>query len=80
VIAAGGAVTLLLVLLTRRPMTLVAFDPEYAAARGLPVERIDLLMMGLVMAVTVVGLKIVGLILIVALLIIPAVTARFWTE
>lgn len=80
VIAAGGAVTLLLVLLTRRPMTLVAFDPDYAAARGLPVERIDMLMMGLVMAVTVVGLKIVGLILIVALLIIPAVTARFWTE
>lgn len=37
-------------------------------------------MMGLVMAVTVVGLKIVGLILIVALLIIPAVTARFWSE
>lgn len=80
VIAAGGAVTLFLVLLTRRPMTLVAFDPEYAAARGLPVDRIDMLMMGLVMAVTVVGLKIVGLILIVALLIIPAVTARFWTE
>ena len=80
VIAAGGAVTLLLVLLMRRPMTLVAFDPEYAAARGLPVDRIDMLMMGLVMAVTVVGLKIVGLILIVALLIIPAVTARFWSE
>lgn len=43
-------------------------------------SRIDMMMMGLVMAVTVVGLKIVGLILIVALLIIPAVTARFWTE
>ncbi|UWQ91571.1 metal ABC transporter permease [Aliisedimentitalea scapharcae] len=80
VIAGGGAVTLFLILLLRRPMTLVAFDPEYAAARGLPVDRIDLAMMGLVMAVTVVGLKIVGLILIVALLIIPAVTARFWTE
>ena len=37
-------------------------------------------MMGLVMAVTVIGLKLVGLVLIVALLIIPAVTARFWTE
>jgi manganese/zinc/iron transport system permease protein len=37
-------------------------------------------MMGLVMAVTVIGLKIVGLILIVAMLIIPAVTARFWTD
>jgi len=38
------------------------------------------LMMGLVMAVTVIGLKLVGLILIVAMLIIPAVTARFWTD
>ncbi len=80
VVAVGGAVVLALILLLRRPMTLVAFDPEYAAARGLPVDRIDLAMMGLVMAVTVVGLKIVGLILIVALLIIPPVTARFWTE
>lgn len=80
VIALGGAATLALILLIRRPMTLVAFDPEYAAARGVPVHRVDLAMMGLVMAVTVVGLKIVGLILIVALLIIPPVTARFWTE
>jgi manganese/zinc/iron transport system permease protein len=80
VIAGGGAITLALILLLRRPMTLVAFDPEYAAARGLPVDKVDLAMMGLVMAVTVVGLKIVGLILIVALLIIPAVTARFWTD
>ncbi len=80
VIAGGGAAVLLVILLARRPMTMVAFDPEYAAARGLPVGKIDMLMMGLVMAVTVVGLKVVGLILIVALLIIPAVTARFWTE
>lgn len=79
-IALGGAVTLMLVGLLRRPMTLVAFDPDYAAASGVPTQRIDLAMMGLVMAVTVVGLKIVGLILIVALLIIPPVTARFWSE
>ena len=37
-------------------------------------------MMGLVLGVTVVGLKIVGLIMIVALLIIPAVTARLWSD
>ena len=79
-IAAGGAVVLALALLFRRPMTLVAFDANYAAANGLNVSRIDLLTMGLVLAVTVVGLKIVGLILIVALLIIPPVTARFWTD
>lgn len=80
VIAIGGAVSVVLILILRRPMTLVAFDPEYAAARGLPVARIDMAIMLLVMAVTVVGLKIVGLILIVAMLIIPPVTARFWTE
>ncbi|WP_171101559.1 metal ABC transporter permease [Ruegeria sp. HKCCD7255] len=80
IIALGGAATLALVMLIRRPMTIVAFDPDYAAAQGMAVHRIDLAMMGLVMAVTVVGLKIVGLILIVAMLIIPPVTARFWSE
>ena len=80
VIAGGGALVLAAVLALHRPMVLVAFDPEYAAARGVDVQRIDLATMGLVMAVTVIGLKIVGLILIVALLIIPPVAARFWSE
>lgn len=80
IIACGGAVALALVLILRRPMTLVAFDPDYAVSTGLNLRRVDLAMMGLVMAVTVVGLKIVGLILIVALLIVPPVTARFWTD
>ncbi|MFW5641997.1 MAG: metal ABC transporter permease [Roseicyclus sp.] len=80
VIAIGGSLAVLVTWVLRRPMTLVAFDAEYAAAMGYDVPRIDLLMMGLVMAVTVIGLKLVGLILIVAMLIIPAVTARFWTE
>lgn len=80
IIAIGGALAVLTVFALRRPMTLVAFDPEFAAASGVNVRRIDLAMMGLVMAVTVIGLKLVGLILIVAMLIIPAVTARFWTD
>lgn len=80
VIAAGGALAVGAVVLLRRPMTLVAFDPGYAVASGVRVHWIDLAMMGLVMAVTVIGLKLVGLILVVALLIIPAVTARFWTD
>ena len=80
VIAAGGAAAVLATWALRRPMTLVAFDAEYAAASGWPVGRIDLAMMALVMAVTVIGLKVVGLILIVAMLIIPPVTARLWTE
>jgi manganese/zinc/iron transport system permease protein len=80
VIAISAALTLALVLLLRRPLTLASFDPEFATSIGQNVRRTDLAMMGIVLAVTVVGLKIVGLILIVALLIIPPVTARFWTE
>lgn len=80
VISIGGSLAVLATWLLRRPMTLVAFDAAYAAALGYDVRRIDLAMMGLVMAVAVIGLKLVGLILIVAMLIIPAVTARFWTE
>ncbi len=80
VIAIGGAICVTLVILLRRPMTLVAFDPDYAAASGRDVRLIDLAMMMLVLTVTVIGLKLVGLILIVALLIIPPVAARFWTE
>lgn len=79
-IALGGAAAVLAVFVLRRPMTLVAFDPGFAAASGIDVRWIDLAMMGLVMAVTVIGLKLVGLILIVAMLIIPPVTARFWTD
>jgi manganese/zinc/iron transport system permease protein len=80
IIAGGGLAVLALVIVMKRPMTAVAFDPEYAAARGTHIGLVDLATMGLAMAVTVIGLKVVGLILIVALLIIPPVAARFWTE
>ncbi len=79
-IAGGGAVVLLLVMTLHRPMLLVGFDPDYAAVTGINVGRIDLAMMGFVMAVTVLGITTVGLVLIVALLIIPAATARLWTD
>jgi len=79
-IAVGGACVVALVFVFRRPMTLLSFDPNYATARGMQVGQVDLIMMGLVLAVTVVGLKVVGLIMIVALLIIPSVTARLWSD
>lgn len=79
-LAVSAALVLALVLILRRPLELAAFDPGYAQATGWSLGRIDLAMMGIVLVVTVVGLKVVGLILIVALLIVPAVTARFWTD
>lgn len=80
VIALGGALAVLALVALRRPMTLVSFDPGYAASLGLNIRRIDLAMMLLVLAVTVAGLKIVGLVLVVALLIVPPVAARLWSE
>ena len=79
-VAVGGALAVTAVWALRRPMTLVAFDPDYAASCGWSVRRVDLAMMGLALGVTVIGLKLVGLILIVAMLIIPPVTARFWSD
>lgn len=79
-ICGAAALALAAVLLLRRPFHLVAFDPDFATAQGLPVARIDAALLALVLAITVIGLKVVGLILIVALLIIPAVAARFWSD
>jgi len=79
-IAAMGALAAGVVFALRRPMTMTAFDPGFAASVGVNVRAVDLAIMGLALGVTVIGLKVVGLILIVALLIIPPVTARFWTD
>lgn len=59
---------------------LLCFDEQFAASQGWPVVLLDLILMGLVVAVCVIGLRSVGLLLVVALLIIPAASARFWTE
>jgi manganese/zinc/iron transport system permease protein len=63
-----------------KELTLVCFNDAFAKVDGWPVSVIDLIMMALVVLVTVAGLQAVGLILVVAMLIIPAVSARFWTD
>lgn len=80
IIAIGGLIAALAIFVMRRPLTLICFDPEYAATRGVDIRRTDLILLLLLLGITVIGLKIVGLVLIVALMIIPPVTARFWTE
>jgi manganese/zinc/iron transport system permease protein len=79
-IAVAGLVAAVAIFVLRRPFTLVCFDPEYAATRGVGVRRTDLMLLALLLGITVIGLKVVGLVLIVALMIIPPVAARFWTE
>ncbi len=78
-----GAIALAAVaatLLFLKEFALVCFNDDFARVDGWPVSLIDLAMMALVVAVTVAGLQAVGMILVVAMLIVPAVSARFWTE
>lgn len=78
--AAAAAVVLLIVMLLHKELVVVCFDPEFAAATGLPVKALDLVLTGLAVAVTVLGLQSVGLVLVVATLTIPPAAARFWTD
>jgi len=63
-----------------KELTLLCFDSNFASTQGWPTIRLDIILMGLVTAVTVVGLQAVGLILIIAFLITPPTAARFWTN
>lgn len=79
-IGTTAIVVLMGVLLLFKEFRLVCFDQQFASVTGRSVIVIDLLMMAMIVLTTVVGLQAVGLILVVALLIIPAVSARFWTD
>ncbi|TVQ76171.1 MAG: metal ABC transporter permease [Phycisphaeraceae bacterium] len=73
-------ISLLACMLLFKEFTIVCFNDSYARTLGWPVERLDLGIMALIVLVTLVGLQTAGLILVVALLILPAASARFWTD
>ncbi|MCI4661558.1 MAG: metal ABC transporter permease [Neomegalonema sp.] len=79
-IAIGALVISAAALLLAKEFIASAFDSEFAQVSGLPVARLDLLLLVLVTAVVVVGLQTVGLVLIIALTIIPPAAARLWTD
>lgn len=66
---------LFLILLFYRPLKLMCFDPQMAAAAGLPTQFLHYLLMGLLSAVIVAALQSVGVIMSVAMLITPAAIA-----
>jgi manganese/zinc/iron transport system permease protein len=75
-----GGLAILTILVCYKEFKVFSFDPVFAAALGLPVLALDLAMMGCLVAVAVVGIKAVGGGLSPALLILPAATARFWSD
>ncbi len=79
-VAGVGSVVALLVFLFWKEFKLLAFDPDYAAALGLPMRRVDLLLTGLLVVAIVLGLQMVGVVLMSAMVVAPAAAARQWTD
>jgi zinc transport system permease protein len=71
IIAALGAVVALAVVVVYRPLLAVALDEETARAAGLPVESLNLLLVGLTALLVVGGMRVVGLLLVAALMVVP---------
>ncbi len=78
----GGlaAVLLLIVALAYKEFKVLAFDPEFARAAGLPVAFLDAFLLTLIVLVVTAGLQAVGVVLMAAMLITPAAAARQWTD
>lgn len=75
----GGAALFTLAFLWKG-FKIATFDPDYAATLGLPVSRLNTLLLALIVAAIVTGLQTVGVVLMSAMLVAPAAAARQWTD
>jgi manganese/iron transport system permease protein len=79
-IVALAVVVLAVVAILWKELLFATFDPLGAAASGLPVGRLDYLLLALIAVTIVVSLQAVGIILVVAMLVTPAATAQLLTR
>lgn len=80
-IMTGLAVLVMLVaMIAFKEWKLFLFDPEFARGIGLSSRWMNIVYLAVLVLVIVIGLQAVGVILMSALLIIPAVSARYWTD
>lgn len=80
VFSSVSAILILLVGLFFKELKLIAFDPAFAKAIGVPVRGVNLLLTSLTVMAVVTGIQAVGVVLMAAMLITPAAAARFWTN
>ena len=80
VMALFGGGALLLLLLYWKEFKLLAFDRDYGASLGLPVQRLEILVTSLLVVAIVIGLQAVGVVLMSAMVVAPAAAARQWTD
>lgn len=75
-----GSIICIAVVLAYKEFKLVSFDPEFAAAIGMPVRFIEVVMATLIVLAVAIGLQAVGVVLMAAMLVTPAAAARYWTD
>lgn len=73
-------IVVVIVLIGFKEWKIYLFDPEFAKGIGLSIKGMNTLYTVLLVTTIVIGIQAVGVILMAALLIIPAVSARYWTE
>lgn len=75
----GGGI-IATVLLMRRDLLLICFDPGQARVLAMPARFLNYLLLSLLSLAIVVALKAVGIILVVAMLVTPGSVAYLWTD
>jgi manganese/iron transport system permease protein/iron/zinc/copper transport system permease protein len=75
-----GAAVVLFVVGFRRELTFATFDPDVALTAGIPVGRVDAMLMVALSATVIVSARVIGALLISAMLVLPAGTARLLTR
>jgi manganese/iron transport system permease protein len=80
VTAVATAGVLALVVALYRPFLVLSFDRQRAAALGMPVDRLDLVMLVVVTLAVVVGFRVVGALLVLGMLMAPPAAAALLTR
>jgi len=75
-----GALLLIVTVLFFKSFKLLSFNPDFAAASGLPVRFLRFVLNTLTVLAIAVGIQSVGVVLMAALLITPSAVARSWTN
>lgn len=63
-----------------KELKMLCFDGDFGIGLGYPMQRLDSLLLLMIVAAVVIGLQAVGVVLVAALLITPPAAARFWTD
>jgi manganese/zinc/iron transport system permease protein len=73
------SIVLIIALAKKNQFIDTSFDPENAQLKGLNTQKIDQILIFLLLLTTIAGMLSIGIILMIALITIPPITARLWS-